>query len=273
MNTASIVLHHISDRKSNLSIEMENKVDESYRPYTWRAWFIPRFSSLIYMTLLVYWICTEQNGFSNFIPSLITPSQDTTANGYLGYHALGLSIWAVFSNQESIMAYAIPLCCCKCGTYQSRKYVHVLAQVVGLLTGIGGMVAIIWYKQSSVSMSVQGTTFTILDNSFYVPYSPHAWMGLAFFGLWVIQCVGRLIPQFQLSYHRFVGRALYLTGLGCCCLGIQQQQTRQLVSALSMITNSTQTNQIVTNWWFSQPSLAVLLLAVTGTATFFYGLL
>jgi hypothetical protein len=208
---------------------------------------------------------------------MINPSQDTDAYGYLGYHALGLSIWAVICNQETIMAYAIPLCFCKSVTYSVRKWVHIFSQVIGLLCGIGGMTAIILYKKSSVAEAVSGTKFIIpvIDNSVYIPYSPHAWMGILFFGTWIIQCVGRFFPnQFILSYHRFLGRLLYSSGLLCCCLGIQQQQTRQLVSLITSL-NSTVSNSTVvqSNWWFSQPSLAVALLAITGAATFFYGLL
>jgi hypothetical protein len=141
------------------------------------------------------------------------------------------------------------------------------------------MVAIIWYKSSSVSMSVNGTyiTIPIMKDEFYIPYSPHAWLGIAFIGSWMIQCIGRLYPEhFTLEYHRFFGRILYTTGLACCCLGIQQQQTRQLVTTItSVLSNSTgaTTPMVATRWWFSQPSLAVMLLGITGAATFFYGLL
>ena len=281
MEVASTVVQHISNRKSELSIAMETdeKVVEpdAPLPFPWRAWYIPRVSTLLYMVLLVYWILTEQNGFSVSIPSMIYPSTDVTAYGYLGYHAVGLSVWAVIANQETIMAFAIPFYVH--ATYATRKLVHIIVQIVGLLCGIGGMVAIIWYKSSSVSMSVNGTyiTIPIMKDEFYIPYSPHAWLGIAFIGSWMIQCIGRLYPErFTLEYHRFFGRILYTTGLACCCLGIQQQQTRQLVTTItSVLSNSTgaTTATVATRWWFSQPSLAVMLLGITGAATFFYGLL
>lgn len=275
MEVASTVIQHISDKKSELSIELETTTLPDTLPFTWRAWFIPRCSTLLYHAILVYWIITEQNGFSNSIPSIITPSTDSTANGYIGYHALGLSIWAVLANQETIMAFAIPLHVTS--AYPTRKIIHIVSQVIGLLCGIGGMIAILWYKKSTIALSVSGTSITVplLDEPFYIPYSPHAWIGIIFMGAWIIQCVGRFFPnRFTINYHRFFGRILYTTGLICCCLGIQQQQTRQLVSTITSITNTTLTStRIASKWWFSQPSLAVVLLCITGASTFFYGLL
>lgn len=282
MDVASVVINHISDKKSELSLSLESTPTITrleHPPFTWKSWFIPRICTVTYISLLVYWIITEQNGFTNSIPSMIKPSTDITAYGYLGYHALGLSIWAVIVNQETIMSYSIPLL--PSASYQTRKNIHIGAQIIGVLSGIGGMVAIIWYKNSNVSMSISGTDFTIpiINTKFYVPYSPHAWLGIAFMGGWVIQCIGRLFPErFTLAYHRFCGRLLYVSGLLCCCLGIQQQQTRQLVNNInSLLVNSSSINvqSIVesSSSWFSQPSLLVLCLGIAGAATFFYGLL
>jgi len=279
MDVASVVVNHLSDKKSELSIELETMatVSPEMVPFTWRAWIIPRFCTVLYMGLLIYWIITEQNGFSNSIPSIITPSTDITAYGYIGYHAIGLSMWAVVANQETIMAFAIPLYAI--ASYPTRKIIHVVSQLIGMVCGIGGMVAILWYKKSSVALSAAGTTITVpvVNQPFYIPYSPHAWIGIFFMLTWIVQCMGRCFPErFTINYHRFCGRILYSTGLLCCCLGIQQQQTRQLVSSFtSVITNATATttNDTITTWWWSQPSLAVLLLCITGASTFYYKLL
>jgi hypothetical protein len=203
------------------------------------------------------------------MPSVLTPVFNTNADGYLGYHALGLSLWAVICNQETIMAYAIPLCCRH--SYFSRKWTHIVAQVIGVLSGIGGMLSIYWYKNSSVSFPVNGKEVSFMNDTYYIPYSPHACLGIVFMGAWVVQCVGRFFPSYMtLPRPRFLGRLMYSTGLVCCALGIQQQQTKQITfQQLAFNTTSTK----VSGWWLSQPSLGVLLLGVTGVLTFYYGLL
>lgn len=278
MEAASSIITNISDKKSELSISLESTDPEAVeKTFTLTAWLVPRVSSYLFILLLVYWIITEQNGFEFSIPSIITPSTNIIANGYLGYHALGLSLWAVVCNQETIMQFAIPLCCSS-SSYETRKCVHVLSQITGFLCGVGGMISILWYKNSSVSMPISGNEFVVMGNNYYIPYSPHAWLGFLFLGSWVIQCIGRCFPTYiTLQRHRFIGRFNYVIGLGCCCLGLQQQQTRQLTSTLKLlqlanITNSTNFS-VQTDWWFSQPSLGVFLLGLIGGATFLYGLL
>ena len=276
MEIATQAVHHISDRKSTLSIDLEmHEVDHSANPIRWVAWSVPRLSSSAFIVLLIYWIFTEQNGFSSSYPSMINPVVNATANGYIGYHALGLAIWAVIAHQETIMAFAIPLF--PRASYNMRKWTHILSQIIGLLCGVGGMTAILWYKNSTVNMPMSGTTFTIMDDPYYIPYSPHAWLGMTFFGSWLIQVIGRWFPErFTLQHHRFLGRVMYMAGLVCCGLGLQQQQTRQLLTTLQELahnTTSVATATATSHWWFSQPSLGVLLLGITGITTFYYGLL
>lgn len=276
---ASSVISHVSDQPSVMSIMVDSNqtiVSPAIKPFSCCSWFFPRLLSFCYMTVLVYWIVTEQNGFTKDIPSMITPSTDIVANGYLGYHALGLSLWAVVAYQETIMAFAIPLY--PKASFSARKIVHIVSQVLGVICGIGGMAAILLYKKSAVSMPVSGSYLTILNNPFYIPYSPHAWLGAAFMGSWVLQCMGRLFPTYITpSFHRFSGRVMYISGLVCCCLGLQQQQTRQLTFMSSLvnttITNTTNTVASVSNWWFSQTSLGVLLLGMVGIATFYVGVI
>jgi len=278
MEVASVIVHHIPDNKSRRSVELENgniTADFSQNPRAWPAWLIPRLCSYSFITLLLYWILTEQNGFSSSTPSMINPAENATANGYLGYHALGLSLWAVVFMQESFIAYAIPFCCRS--SYVLRKGLHIAAQVMGLVLGAGGMTAMLWYKNSTVNIPLGGTDFTIMDQPYYVPYSPHAWLGLGFLVLWMVQCLGRLFPQYMSpERHRFFGRLLYSTGIACCGLGLQQQQTRQLMMSIhELASNSTSiiTSTLKpTTWWFSQPSLGVLLLSITSAVTFYYGL-
>lgn len=274
MEAVSSIISNISDKKSELSISLETSDDTTQEhQFSYASWIIPRASSLLFIILLIYWIITEQNGFMNTTPSLIIPSSNNTANGYLGYHALGLSIWAVLANQETIMAYAIPLTC-STSSYQTRKYIHVISQIVGFLCGIGGMISILWYKNSSVSMPISGTSFTIMNNPYYIPYSGHAWLGALFMLLWCVQCVGRFFPTYiTTSRHRFLGRFNYVVGLVCCCLGLQQQQTRQLTMNIQLLALNQTSVTNASGWWFSQPSLGVLLLGIIGGATFLYGLL
>jgi Eukaryotic cytochrome b561 len=274
METVSSIISNISDKKSELSISLEsNDVTTHERHFSWVSWIIPRVSSLSFIALLVYWIMTEQNGFIYKTPSIITPSSSSTANGYLGYHALGLSIWAVVANQETIMAFAIPLSCAS-SSYQTRKYIHVISQIIGFLCGVGGMVSILWYKNSSASMPISGTSFTLMDNPYYIPYSPHAWLGALFMLSWIVQGVGRFFPTYiTVARHRFLGRFTYVVGLVCCCLGLQQQQTRQLTMNLQQLALNQTSVSNPSGWWFSQPSLGVLLLGIIGGATFLYGLL
>ena len=301
MEYASAVITSISDKKSELSISLETmrsgvnatdidtsnnvmvSTDASHntlstlnlqtKTFTYASWIIPRFSSVLFIALLVYWILTEQNGFADQMPSLITPSTNATANGYLGYHALGLSLWSVLANQESIMAFAIPLCCRR-SSYETRKYIHIISQILGVLCGAGGMCAIFLYKNSTVAMPIAGTSFTIMNQPYYIPYSPHAWLGLLFMLSWLVQCIGRFFPYyFTVERHRFLGRFTYIIGLVCCCLGLQQQQTRQLMINVQLMTQNSTSVMPPSGWWFSQPSLGVLLLGIIGGATFLYGLL
>ena len=281
MEVASIVVHHISDQKSQRSIELENidassnQIMPSINNVSISSWLFPRLGSFSFIGLLIYWILTEQNGFSSSKPSMVDPAMNATANGYLGYHALGLSLWAVVAMQETIMAYGIPLCCKS--TYTVRKWMHIGSQALGFLLGAGGMTAILWYKNSSVNIPVGGTEFTIMEHPYYIPYSPHAWLGIVFFLTWMVQCLGRLFPTFMtLARHRFLGRFLYMTGIACCALGLQQQQTRQLmITVTAMANNSTLSMPLVhaSTWWFSQPSLGVILLGLTSAATFYFGLI
>jgi hypothetical protein len=278
MEVASSVVTHISDKKSELSISLEtidiepHVVENTSLPFTRLSWFLPRFCSVCFITLLVYWIVTQQNGFINTTPSVITPSTNVTANGYLGYHALGLSLWAVVANQETIMAYAIPLCCTT--SYNVRKWTHIIFQLIGMLCGVGGMVSIMWYKNSSVSMPISGTYFTVMDNPYYIPYSPHAWLGLLFMVTWLVQCIGRFFPTYLTTErHRFLGRFMYVAGLACCALGLQQQQTRQIMVNVQLLAQNNTSATAQSNWFLSQPSLGVLLLGLIGGTTFFYGLL
>jgi hypothetical protein len=276
---ASQIVSRVSDQPAVMSIMVDSDatlVSPTLKTFSWRSWILPRFFSLCYFVLLLYWIYTQQNGFTHHVPSMLTPARDIVANGYLSYHALAMSLWAVFCYQETIMAFAIPLYAK--ASYQARRWIHIGSHLLGVLFGIGGMTAILLYKQSAVSIPVSGTTITIGDNPFYVPYSPHAWLGAAFMGAWVLQCVGRFIPAYVTpAIHRFCGRVMYISGLGCCALGLQQQQTRQLITTLIPVnitnTNTTSTIVAVSNWWFSQPSLGVLLLGAVGIATFYVGVL
>ena len=88
MEIASTVIHHISDQKSRLSINLETleskTSDVTMDVVTWKEKWIPRFTSSLFIGLLVYWILTEQNGFSSSTPSMINPAVNATANGYLG---------------------------------------------------------------------------------------------------------------------------------------------------------------------------------------------
>lgn len=280
MEIASTVIHHISDQKSRLSISLETQEssktsDVTIDVVTWKEKWIPRVSSSLFIGLLIYWILTEQNGFSSSTPSMINPAVNATANGYLGYHALGLALWSVLFFQESIMAYGVPIFNM---SYTARKFVHIATQIMGMILGAGGMTAILWYKNSAVSMPVSGTDFTLLNQEFYIPYSPHAWLGLVFLIAWIVQCLGRLrTDYFTLARHRFFGRMMYISGLGCCALGLQQQQTRQLMVVVNAVqqnvTSIIQSSIAPSTWWFSQPSLGVLLLGITGATTFYYGLL
>ena len=308
MEYASAIITSISDKKSELSISLETigtdasqnvihmdtyasqsaliaatdtsqnavasiDISGQGRTFTYSSWILPRFSSVLFIGLLVYWILTEQNGFAYELPSLITPSTNVVANGYLGYHALGLSLWSVLANQESIMAFAIPLCCSK-SSYHARKYIHIISQILGVVLGAGGMFSIYLYKHSSVSVPSAGTRFTIMDQPYYIPYSPHAWLGLLFMLSWLVQSVGRLCPTYlTVTRHRFLGRFTYIIGLVCCCLGLQQQQTRQVMVNLQMMAQNSTAVITASGWWFSQPSLGVLLLGIIGGATFLYGLL
>ncbi len=250
-------LHSTLTLPSPFNVETLEQTSEKGR--VWWHWVVPRLSSSGFIAMLLYWIMTEQNGFSNTLPSL-------SSGGYLGYHALGMSLWTTMMHQETMLAYINPIICTK--DERIHRLIHVVFHIIGMLCGIGGLVAILWYKQAS-------TQFTIMGYSFYIPYSTHSWMGIGFLGSWAMQCLGKLCPSIMTdSRYAFLERTVYVLGLTTCSLGIQHMQTRQLSDVSYAVndtfTNVTSVNTQVSTWWFSKPSLGVVLLAVSGIATLFF---
>jgi hypothetical protein len=230
----------------NTEIVAEPKPDK-----VWWHWFLPRIVSSGFIAILVYWIITEQNGFSTVMPAL-------SNGGYLGYHALGMGLWTTIMHQETMLSYIHPLVCSK--NERVHRFIHVLFHVIGILCGMGGLAAILWYKQAT-------NRYTLMGYSFYIPYSTHSWLGIGFLAGWAMQCLSKLCPSLiTASRYAFLERTVYVLGLTTCSLGIQQMQTQQLHNVPYLI-NSTITEPVVSTWWFSKSSLGILLLAVSGITT------
>ena len=147
-----------------------------------------------------------------------------------------------------------------------KVYLHLFYHLLGLLCGAGGMTAIYLYKSAITTDPISGAATL-------VPSSAHSWLGLGFFGSWMMQCISKLCLRDTKRLHQFLGYVTYTTGLAACALGLQSLQSRDLLLANVSANNGTiilvnRTAAAITPSWVSnQTSISVVLLAVSGIAT------
>lgn len=229
------------------------------------TYLLPRFFSYGGCVLTAYWIYHSYDGIQ--LPTLVI------ANGtgqlyypILTYHILGMSVFAMITNQEAILSKISPFLCSQNECIKGLSYYG--SQLIGLVSaGLG--FASIYYKNS---MNPESDWFA------YHLYSPHAWMGISTALVWTIrQCTGLCMPKY-IKLNDYLSRSAYLLGLSTCALGFQSKQTIDLmtphvnvinVTNASNITNITNiTNVISPNSWFSvQTSLTTILLVGSALAT------
>jgi len=194
-------------------------------------WASPRVISFIFFVILFLWIYQAEGGIG------------FTFLTVFGWHALLMSIFVVILTQEAILTFSsVPLL----GAYtpQHPRFpvtFHLALHLLGITCAILGLVAIVQYK----ALSPQPEDFP-----FYTAYSPHSWVAMTFLSLWCFQLIGGLaLHTFARSktglrkYHRFLGFAVYLTGLATCMLGLQAMQSSDLAGSVPPYVNTTNFTQ------------------------------
>jgi len=189
------------------------------------SWTLPRLLALLFLIVLLVWIMQAEGGFG---------WNEATV---FGWHALLMGLFIVFFTQEAILSFAAPLFS---GPFSRRnnecmrpKYIHVFFHSFGIICAMLGIVSIVYYK----SMSPQPIVFP-----FYSVYSPHSWLGIAVLCLWGVQfAIGTYIYGFGepnpeqkaiLGHiHGYLGKAIYVSGLATCALGLQDMQSSDLASS------------------------------------------
>ncbi|KAJ3196365.1 hypothetical protein HK101_009178 [Irineochytrium annulatum] len=114
----------------------------------------------------------------------------------------------------------------------AKRMIHVGLHILSLAAAIGGLVAIIAYK----NLSDQPPAFP-----FFHLYSPHSWAGIAFLALYILQFIGGAASQaITLSarthritrrLHALLGDACYILGVAVCAMGFQDMQGSDLAES------------------------------------------
>ena len=195
------------------------------------SWILPRSFTWATIILTMYWLFTTDKGLGLNTISLV------------GYHIFGMTVFAVMANQESVLSYASPLF----GTRASRDlwyFTHLITNMIGLFSGIGGMVSILYYSDDY--------------------YSPHSWLGWCTLILW---CSIVLLKKCgaMTHLHKLLGYTVYGLGLLTCVVGYQKKQMMDLVPFFA---NQTSVVYQPMSWSSFQSSLIVLFTTCSGIMTF-----
>jgi len=175
---------------------------------------LPRVIAGIFLILLITWVEQAEGGFGF-----------QEANIF-GLHALFMGFVVVLFLQESILCWTVPIPILT--SRRARIIFHLVCNFCALTFSVLGVVAIAYYKK----LSPTPTSFP-----FYTAYSPHSWVGIVFLILFAFQSVLKLIgekhPPMLLAkaHHRFLGHAIYVTGLACCAMGFEDMQCSDLASS------------------------------------------
>lgn len=246
--------NEITAKSRHILINVDDKEQKSILS-TLTTYLLPRFFSYGSCALTAYWIYQSYDGIR--LPTLvITNGTGQLYYPILTYHILGMSVFAMITNQEAILSKICPFLCSQNECIKGLSYYG--SQLIGLISAGLGFAAI-YYKNS---LSPESDWFA------YHLYSPHAWMGISTAFVWIIrQCTGLCMPNY-IKLNDYLSRSAYLLGLTTCALGFQSKQTIDLMTPT--IVNTTNITNVVTspNSWFSvQPSLSTLLLAASAMAT------
>ena len=78
---------------------------------TFFVWSIPRILSIGYIGFLINYLISVQGGFLQVEGQINGFNYNTGTNGtsWFGYHALGMSLWAVFFNQQAVLSFVSPI--------------------------------------------------------------------------------------------------------------------------------------------------------------------
>jgi len=175
---------------------------------------LPRLVAVIFLVLLIVWVEQAEGGFG------------FTEASVFGLHALLMGLVVVVFLQESILCWTVPIPVLS--SRKARIVFHLICNGFALTFSVLGVVAIGYYKKLSGSPDVF---------PFYTAYSPHSWVGIVFLSLFAFQAVLKLVgekhPPWLLSkpYHRFLGHAVYVTGLACCAMGFEDMQCSDLAGS------------------------------------------
>lgn len=261
--------NEISAKSRHILINVDDTDQHKNMLCTFMTYLLPRFFSYGSCALTAYWIYQSYDGIR--LPTLvITNGTGQLYYPVLTYHILGMSVFAMITNQEAILSKISPFLCSQNECIKGLSYYG--SQLIGLASAGLGFAAI-YYKNS---LSPETDWFS------YHLYSPHAWMGISTAFVWIIrQCTGLCMPKY-IKLNEYLSRSAYLLGLATCALGFQSKQTIDLMTPSSLITNSSLTNitnatvtnvtnvtnVLSPNSWFSvQPSLSTLLIAASAMAT------
>jgi len=128
--------------------------------------------------------------------------------------------------QESILCWTVPIPILT--SRKARVVFHVVCNALALVFSVFGVVAIAYYKQLSPTPQAF---------PFYTAYSPHSWVGIVFLSLLAIQSIMKLTGEnyapllLAKAHHRFLGHAIYITGLACCAMGFEDMQCSDLAGS------------------------------------------
>lgn len=224
--------------------------DEQEKKTTVWSCLIPRFVSLCVMGIMALLVLQSIGGFTFYQPSLF------------GWHVLGMSIFAVIGNSESVLELHNPLLQCGYGNHMDKnKLCNVFIQFLSVICATLGMVSIIYYQNSSMSYS------TILT---YNVYSAHSWLGILAILSWLSTFFIKKCLSSYKTVHTYLTNATYVFGLSACAVGLQEAQTINTLIPY-ILPNQTYTlpmTMISTDsWWSIEANIAIVLLACSGFVT------
>jgi hypothetical protein len=156
----------------------------------------------------------------------------------VNYHALGMALSTACFGEITL---ASSSSCSKSVT----PYLTYGSHVIGIILGAGGMAAIIYSTSTHM-------------------YSIHSWTGIVFCGSWLLQGLTRLTPYNRL--HAFFGKVTYISGIGSCLLGLQQQQTQRMILPL----NQTETIGISSLTFSCITSVVLVVSSLATLASFIF---
>jgi len=215
----------LEDGRKNSVSEIRKAPNKKIQTFIWIS---PRSLAIIYFIILFLWIFRAEGGLGAVEANLF------------GWHALLMSLFVVFFTQEAVLSFSSPIISfSQKGCLNGARIFHVICHVLGIISAMLGIVAIVYYKK----LSPQPPVFP-----FYSVYSPHSWLGIAILILWGVQLATKLYVYVVdvseedrtnlLKLHRYLGKVIYVAGLATCALGLQDMQSSDLASSTPVISGT-----------------------------------